>query len=97
MQRVRDIDGKADSAPALPVLVPVCDYVADKFQLIHALVELRLDVVAGLDRHPLQIWISRRINARPYQIFLLDQLLWISIYNFLIGLRWAVVAFVDDQ
>ena len=44
---VRDVDGEGDGLPALAVLVPMRDDVADQLRPIHALGELALDVVAG--------------------------------------------------
>ena len=42
-------------------------------RLVHALGELRLDVIAGLNADASQIGIDRRIDARTNQIALLDQ------------------------
>ena len=50
------------------------DDVADQLGPIHALGELRLDVVAGLRADALQVGIDRRIDARLDQVALLDQL-----------------------
>ena len=44
---VRDVDGEGDGLPALAVLVPVRDDVADQLRPIHALGELALDIIAG--------------------------------------------------
>jgi hypothetical protein len=70
---VTDAAGKCDSAPALAVLVPVRDDVADELVAIHPLGKLRLDIVTGLRPDAAQIWIDRRIDARPDEVALLDQ------------------------
>ena len=64
---VRDVDGEGDGLPALAVLVPVRDDVADQLRPIHAIGELGLDVVAVTRAHAAQIGIDRRIDARRHQ------------------------------
>jgi hypothetical protein len=77
---VTDVDAVADAArerdglAALAVFVPVGDDVADELIVVHALGELGLDVVALLGAHAAQIGIDRRVDARPDEVALLDQI-----------------------
>ena len=74
MDRVRDVDREGDGLPPLAEFVPVGDDVADQLRPVHALGELGLDVVAVARADATQIGIDRRIDARPHQVALLDQL-----------------------
>ena len=64
---VRDVDGEGDGLPALAVLVPVRDDVADQLGAIHAVGELGLDVVAVTGVHAAEIGIDRRVDARRHE------------------------------
>src|SRR5262249_18013085 len=71
---VSDATCEHDSSSAFAKLVPVGDDVADKFGTVHAISELRLDIVAPFDAHAAQIWIDGRVNARFDEVALPDQL-----------------------
>src|SRR5271168_2615898 len=73
VQRMRDVDGKANRLAALAVLVPVRDDIADQIVAVHTLGKLRFDVIADAGFDATKIDITRRIYARPDQEFLFDQ------------------------
>src|SRR5262249_44665454 len=68
-----DAAGEHDGAPAIAVLMPVRDDVADKLRLVHAFGELGFYVVAGVRFDAAQIEINRGVNPCFDQIALLDQ------------------------
>jgi hypothetical protein len=45
---VPDAGGEAHGTPAFAIFVPMANDVADQLRSVHALGELRLDIVAGL-------------------------------------------------
>ena len=73
MDRMRDVDREGHRLAALAELVPVRDDIADQLRPIHAIGELRLDVIAGLGANTGEIGIDRRIDAGLDQESLLDQ------------------------
>ena len=68
------LTAKQTVLPPLAVLVPVGDDVADQVGAVHALGELRFDVIADAGLDAAQVRIDRRKDASSDQILLLDQL-----------------------
>jgi len=68
-----DAAGEGDGLAALAVLEPMRDDVSDELVPIHPLGELGLDVIASLRFDAAKIRIDRRIDPRPHQVALLDQ------------------------
>jgi hypothetical protein len=67
------VDSEGHRLPALAVLVPVGDNVADELGTIHPLGELGFDVVATLDADAEQVRLRRREASDRHQVFLGDQ------------------------
>ena len=71
---MRDVDGEANRFAAFAMLVPMRDDIADQVLAVHALGELRLDIIADAGLDATKVRVGRRIDARLDQIFLLDEL-----------------------
>jgi hypothetical protein len=74
VDRVSDIDSEGYGSPALAILEPMLDNVADQRVGIHARCELANDVITLLGAYAPQVRVDRRINPRRYKMPLLDKL-----------------------